>query len=427
MTTQPSFIIVGGGLAGAIAAEILREEGFDGRIILLGDEPHRPYERPPLSKDYLQGKADRDSIFAHPEPWYADHAVELRLGTAVTSLDPAARTVTTATGVQLDYDKLLLTTGSTPRRLSEPGADLDGVHYLRSVDDSERIKAGFAQAQRVAIIGGGWIGLETAAAARNAGLDVTLLEHAELPLLRVLGPETAPIFADLHRDHGVDLRSQVAVAEFTGKNGAVTGVILNDGSRIDADMVLVGVGITPNTQLAAQAGLKIDNGIIVDEHLRTSDVNIFAAGDVANAYNPRLGRHIRVEHWANARRQGATAGKAMLGQDAVDARPSYFFTDQYDLSMEYTGDISPSGYDQVIFRRYPDPRQLIVFWLSEQRVQAGMNINIWDVAEDIERLVQSPHRADTDDLADPDIPLASLLPPASRTRVAQLVTPPSNG
>jgi 3-phenylpropionate/trans-cinnamate dioxygenase ferredoxin reductase component len=409
MTTQPSFIIVGGGLAGAIAAQTLREEGFDGRITLLGEEPHRPYERPPLSKDYLQGKTERDSIFAHPEPWYADHAVELRLGTAVTSLDPALRTVTTASGVQLGYDKLLLTTGSTPRRLSVPGADLDGVHYLRSVDDSERIKTGFAQAHRVAIIGAGWIGLETAAAARNAGLDVTLLERSQLPLLRVLGPETAPIFADLHRDHGVDLRSQAAVAELTGKNGAVTGVVLNDGSRIDADMVLVGVGITPNSQLAAEARLDVDNGILVDEHLRTSDVNIFAAGDVANAYNPRLDRHIRVEHWANARRQGATAGKAMLGQDAVDARPSYFFTDQYDLSMEYTGDIGPSGYDQVIFRRYPDVRQLIVFWLSEQRVQAGMNLNIWDVADDIERLVQSSQPANTDDLADAGIPLASLL------------------
>jgi 3-phenylpropionate/trans-cinnamate dioxygenase ferredoxin reductase component len=409
MTTQPGFIIVGGGLAGALAAETLREEGFDGSITLLGEEPHRPYERPPLSKDYLQGKAARDSIFAHPEPWYADHAVELRLGTAVTSLDPALRTVTTATGEQLGYDKLLLTTGSTPRRLNVPGADLDGVHYLRSVDDSERIKAGFDQAHRVAIIGAGWIGLETAAAARNAGVDVTLLERSELPLLHVLGPETAPIFADLHRDHGVDLRSQVAVAELSGRNGAVTGVILSDGSRIEADMVLVGVGITPNTQLAAQAGLDVDNGILVDEHLRSSDVNIFAAGDVANAYNPRLGRHLRVEHWANARRQGAVAGKTMLGQDAIDARPSYFFTDQYDLSMEYTGDIGPSGYDQVIFRRYPDPRQLIIFWLSEQRVQAGMNINIWDVADDIERLVQSPHPANTDDLADPDIPLASLL------------------
>jgi 3-phenylpropionate/trans-cinnamate dioxygenase ferredoxin reductase component len=409
VTTQPSFIIVGGGLAGALAAETLREEGFDGRITLLGEEPHRPYERPPLSKDYLQGKADRDSIFAHPEPWYADHAVELRLGTAVTSLDPASRTVTTASGVQLGYDKLLLTTGSTPRRISVPGADLDGMRYLRSVDDSERIKAGFAQAHRVAIIGAGWIGLETGAAARNAGVEVALLERSELPLLHVLGPETAPIFADLHRDHGVDLRSQVAVAELTGRNGAVTAVILSDESRIDADMVLVGVGITPNTQLAVAAGLDVDNGILVDEHLRSSDPNIFAAGDVANAYNPRLGRHIRVEHWANARRQGATAGKAMLGQDAVDARPSYFFTDQYDLSMEYTGDIGPSGYDRVIFRRYPDPRQLIVFWLSEQRIQAGMNINIWDVADDIERLVESPHPAITDDLADPGIPLDSVL------------------
>ena len=405
MTTQPGFIIVGGGLAGALAAETLREEGFDGRITLLCEEPHRPYERPPLSKDYLHGKAARDSIFAHPEPWYADHAVELRLGTAVTSLDPALRTVTTATGEQLGYDKLLLTTGSTPRRLKVPGADLDGVHYLRSVDDSERIKAGFDQAHRVAIIGAGWIGLETAAAARNAGVDVTLLERSELPLLHVLGPETAPIFADLHRDHGVDLRSQVAVAELSGRNGAVTGVILSDGSRIEADMVLVGVGITPNTQLAAHANLDVDNGILVDERLRSSDVNIFAAGDVANAYNPRLGRHLRVEHWANARRQGAVAGKTMLGQDAIDARPSYFFTDQYDLSMEYTGDIGPSGYDRVIFRRHADPRELIVFWLHKQRVHAGMNVNIWDVADDIERLIESARPVNTDDLADPGIPL----------------------
>jgi 3-phenylpropionate/trans-cinnamate dioxygenase ferredoxin reductase subunit len=279
------------------------------------------------------------------------------------------------------------------------------VHYLRSVDDSERIKAGFDQAHRVATIGAGWIGLETAAAARNAGVDVTLLERSELPLLHVLGPETAPIFADLHRDHGVDLRSQVAVAELSGRNGAVTGVILSDGSRIEADMVLVGVGITPNTQLAAHANLDVDNGILVDERLRSSDVNIFAAGDVANAYNPRLGRHLRVEHWANARRQGAVAGKTMLGQDAIDARPSYFFTDQYDLSMEYTGDIGPSGYDRVIFRRHADPRELIVFWLHKQRVQAGMNVNIWDVADDIERLIESARPVNTDDLADPGIPL----------------------
>jgi 3-phenylpropionate/trans-cinnamate dioxygenase ferredoxin reductase subunit len=409
MTTEPNFIIVGGGLAGAIAAQTLREEGFDERITLLGEESNRPYERPPLSKDYLQGNTDRDSIFVHPESWYADHAVELRLGAPVTSLDPALRTVTTATGVQLGYDKLLLATGSTPRRVSVPGADFDGVRYLRRVEDSERIKAGFARAQRVAIIGAGWIGLETAAAARNAGLDVTLLEASELPLLRVLGPEVAPIFADLHRDHGVNLRCQVAVAKLTGGNGAVTGVTLRDGSRIDAGLVLVGGGITPTSQLAVEAGLKVDNGIVVDEHLRTSDPDIFAAGDVAHAYNPRLGRHIRVEHWANARRQGVTAAKAMLGQDAVDSRPSYFFSDQYDLGMEYTGDIGPSGYDRVIFRRHADSRQVIVFWLHEQRVQAGMNINIWDVADDIEQLIQSPRPVDLDDLANPGIPLASLI------------------
>ena len=286
MTTARTFLIVGSGLAGAIAAQTLREEGFDGTITLLGEEPHHPYDRPPLSTDSLQGKADRDSIFVHPESWYIDHAVELCLGAAVTSLDPASRTVTTATGARLGYDMLLLATGSAPRRLSVPGSDLKGVHYLRSVEDSDRIKAGFAQTQRVAIIRAGWIGLESAAAARQAGLDVTLLEPAAMPLLRVLGPEAAPVFASLHRDHGVDLRCQVAVTELIGRNGSVTGVNLSDGSRIDADLVLIGIGILPNSELAAMAGLSVADGIIVDEHLRTSDANIFAAGDVANAYNP---------------------------------------------------------------------------------------------------------------------------------------------
>jgi 3-phenylpropionate/trans-cinnamate dioxygenase ferredoxin reductase component len=408
MNTKPSFIIVGGGLAGALAAQTLREEGFDGSITLLGQEPNAPYERPPLSKDYLQGKADRDSIFVHAEPWYAEHGVDLSLGSVVTSLDPAARTVTTDTGAQLHFDKLLLATGSKPRRLEVPGADFDGVYYLRNVEDSERIKIEFARARRAVIIGAGWIGLETAAAARAAGLDVTLLVSGDLPLQRVLGPEVAPIFDELHRSHGVDLRYRTTAAELTGRHGQVTGVILSDETRIDADMIIVGIGAVPRTELAAAAGLKINNGIVVDEKLRTSDPDIFAAGDIAHAYSPRLGRHIRVEHWANARRQGVVAAKAMLGQDAVDLRPSYFYTDQYDLSMEYTGDIGPAGYDRVTFRRYADSSQLIVFWLYEQRVQAGMNINIWDVAEDIERLVQSARPINVDDLADPDVPLASL-------------------
>jgi 3-phenylpropionate/trans-cinnamate dioxygenase ferredoxin reductase component len=409
MNNKPSLIIVGGGMAGAIAAQTLREEGFDGSITLFGQEPNVPYERPPLSKDYLQGNAERDSIFVHPESWYAEHDVELSLGDAVTSLDPAARTVTTSTGTQLRYDKLLLATGSTPRRLSVPGADLSGVYYLRNVEDSDRIKIEFSRAKRVVIIGGGWIGLETAAAASAAGLDVTVLEGGDMPLLHVLGPEVAPIFAELHRSHGVDLRYRATALELTGRDGKATGVTLGDGTRIDADMIIVGIGAIPRTELAAAAGLKIDNGIVVDEHLRTSDPDIFAAGDIADAYNPRLGRHIRVEHWANARRQGAVAAKAMLGQDAVDVRPSYFFTDQYDLGMEYTGDIGPAGYDRVVFRGHPDAREVIVFWLYEQRIQAGMNINIWDVADDIERLIQSARPINPDDLADPAIPLASFL------------------
>ena len=408
MNTQPSFVIVGGGMAGAIAAQTLREEGFDGKITLLGQEPNAPYERPPLSKDYLQGKAERDSIFVHPEPSYAEHAVELSLGSAVTSLDPASRTVTTATGERMSYDKLLLATGSKPRHLDVPGADLDGAYYLRNVEDSDGLKIKFADANRVVIIGAGWIGLETAAAARAGGLDVTLLVSGDLPLEHVLGPEVAPIFDELHRSHGVDLRYRTTAVELTGRHGTVTGVMLSDGTRIDADMIIVGVGVAPRTELAAAAGLKIDNGIVVDEHLRTSDPDIFAGGDIAQTYSPRLGRHIRVEHWANARRQGAVAAKAMLDQDAVDVRPSYFFTDQYDLSMEYTGDIGPTGYDRVIFRRHADSNEMIVFWLYEQRIQAGMNINIWDVADDIDRLIQSARPINADDLGNPAIPLATL-------------------
>lgn len=401
-------MIVGAGLAGAKAAQALREEGFGGRITLLGDEPDRPYERPPLSKDYLQGKTERDSVFVHPDGWYAEHDVDLRLGVEVTSLDPAAHEVTTAAGDRLGYDRMLLATGSTPRRLTVPGAELDGVHYLRRLADSDRIRAAFDQARRVAVVGAGWIGLETAAAARGAGLEVTLLESAELPLLRILGPQVARVFADLHREHGVDLRCGVQVDALTGADGAVTGVRLGDGAVVDADVVLVGVGITPNEGLAAHAGLDVGDGITVDQHLRTSDPDVFAAGDVANAYHPRLGRHIRVEHWANARRQAAVAAKSMLGQDAVYDRLPYFFSDQYDLGMEYTGHAGPDGHDHVVFRGSPDEGEFIVFWLSERRVLAGMNVNSWEAAGPIEELIRSGRTVEADRLADPGIPLEEL-------------------
>ena len=315
MSGSSAYVIAGAGLAGAKAAETLRGEGFDGPVVLIGDEAERPYERPPLSKDYLLGKAERETIYVHPESWYADNDVQLRLGVPVAGIDRAAHEVALADGTRIGYARLLLATGSSPRRLPVPGAGTDGVLYLRRVDDSDRIKATFQGASRIAVIGAGWIGLETAAAARAAGVEVTILEAAELPLLRVLGAEVARVFAGLHREQGVDLRFGVQVSEITNAGGRVTGVRLADGSQVQADAVIVGVGITPNTQLAEAAGLETGNGVVVDAALRSSDPDVFAAGDVARALHPLLGQHIRVEHWANALNQPQAAARAMLGQD----------------------------------------------------------------------------------------------------------------
>lgn len=402
-------VIVGASLGGAKAAEALREAGYRGGIVLIGEEHERPYERPPLSKGYLLGKEAREKIYVHQPQWYAEHDVTLRLGTPVVSIDPAGHTVTLADDGQVEYRKLLLTTGSVPRRLPVPGADQDGVLYLRRVEDSDRIKAALRPGARIAVIGAGWIGLEVAAAAREAGAEVTVLEALELPLLRVLGREVAQVFADLHREHGVDLRFGVKVAELTGEGGTVNGVRLADGSTVAADAVVVGIGIAPATGLAEAAGLEIDNGIKTDQHLRTSDPDVHAAGDVANAYHPLFGRHVRVEHWANALNQPQTAARAMLGQqDAVYDRVPYFFTDQYDLGMEYVGYVEPDGYDQVVFRGDPSTREFIAFWLSGGRVLAGMNVNVWDVTDPIRELVRSGRVVDTKALADPDVPLGGL-------------------
>jgi 3-phenylpropionate/trans-cinnamate dioxygenase ferredoxin reductase component len=403
-----TLVVVGASLAGATAATSLREEGFDGRIVLVGEEHERPYERPPLSKSYLQGKSEKEKIYVHPLDWYAAHDVDLRLGTRVTRIDPATHRLTLDDGPQLAYDKLLLATGSSPRRLPVPGADLDGVLYLRTVGDSERTKGTLGSASRLVVIGAGWIGLEVTAAARLAGVEVTLVETLELPLLRVLGREVAEIFAALHRDHGVDLRFGAQVQEITGRDGRVAGVRLAEGGHVDAEAVVVGVGITPNTELADAAGLRVDDGIVVDDHLRSSDADIYAAGDVASAFHPLFGRHIRVEHWANAFNQPRTAAKAMVGGDAVYDRVPYFFTDQYDLGMEYSGYVEPGGYDEVAFRGDRDGGEFIAFWLQDGRVLAGMNVNVWDVTDDIQALVRSGHPVDKGRLVDPDVPLADL-------------------
>ncbi|NGO49011.1 NAD(P)/FAD-dependent oxidoreductase [Streptomyces ureilyticus] len=409
MAANTGLVIVGAGQAGAKAAQTLREEGFDGPIVLFGEENQHPYERPPLSKGYLLGKEERETVYVHPPQWYIKHDIDLRLGATVTAIDPAGHEVTLADGSRIGYAKLLLTTGSSPRRLPVPGADLEGVHYLRRLADSDRIKEAFRSASRIAVIGAGWIGLETAAAARAAGVEVTVLETAELPLLRVLGREVSQIFAALHTDHGVDLRCGVQVAEITGDAGRASGVLLGDGSRIGADAVIVGVGVTPNTQLATAAGLDVGNGIRVDADLRTSHPDIYAAGDVADAFHPLLGRHIRVEHWANALNQPQVAAKAMLGRGVMYDRIPYFFTDQYDLGMEYTGYVEPGGYDQVVFRGRTDTREFIAFWLAEGRVLAGMNVNVWDVTDPLRALVTSGEPVDPTRLADPDVPLSGLL------------------
>jgi len=409
MSTDTTHVIVGASLAGAKAAEALRAEGFDGRIVLIGEESERPYERPPLSKDYLLGKADRETMYVHPQEWYPEHDVDLRLGVAVTSIDRAAHEVSLADGSRTGYAKLLLATGSSPRRLPVPGDDLDGVFYLRRVGDSDRIKAAFQEASRVVVIGAGWIGLETAAAARAADAEVTVLEVAELPLQRVLGRQVAQVFAALHRDNGVDLRGGVQVTEITGSGGKADGVRLADGGHVGADMVIVGVGITPNCELASAAGLEIDNGIWVNAQLRSSDPDIFAAGDVANAFHPLLGKHIRVEHWANALNQPQTAARSMLGQDAAYDLVPYFYTDQYDLGMEYAGYVEPDGYDQVVFRGDVEGREFIAFWLGDRgRVLAGMNVNVWDVNDAIQALVRSGQPVDVEALRDPGTSLESL-------------------
>jgi NADPH-dependent 2,4-dienoyl-CoA reductase/sulfur reductase-like enzyme len=407
MPASQTYVIVGASLAGAKAAQTLRAEGFDGAVVLLGAEAERPYERPPLSKDLLAGKAQRDSVFVHEPGWYADHDVDLRLATRATSIDRAARQVRLEDGSAVGYTRLLLTTGSSPRRLPVPGADLDGVLYLRTLTDSEALSAAFRRGGAVVIAGAGWIGLEAAAAARQAGCDVTIVDPDPVPLYRWVGPELGEIFAGLHRSHDVTFRLGESVTELRG-SGSVSQVVTSAGTQIPADLVIAGIGAAPNTGLAADAGLDVDNGVLVDQSLCSSDPDIFAAGDVANAFNPLLGHRIRVEHWSNALNGGPAAARAMLGQQVSYDRVPYFFSDQYDLGMEAAGVPEPGGYDEVVYRGEPQSLEFIAFWLNEGLVVAGMNVNVWDVNDGIQSLIKSGTPVAPARLADPDVPFADL-------------------
>ena len=407
MADNRVFVVVGGGLAGAKAVEALRDKGFEGQLVLFAAERHLPYERPPLSKDYLKTGEKLEDAFVHDQRWYDEHHIELHLGTTIAAVDGRAHEVVAESGERQGYSRLLLATGSSPRRLSLPGADLDGVLYLRTIEDSDRLRAAFQPGRKVVFIGGGWIGLEAASAARDAGADVTVLEALELPLVRVLGPEVAQVFADLHREHGVDLRTSVQVAGVEGgDDGSVAAVLLADGTRLAADAVVVGIGAVPNLDLAAGAGVAVDNGVLVDAQGRTSDPDVFAAGDIANHELPVLGRRVRVEHWATALNQPAAVAAGMLDQDGAYDELPYFYTDQYDLGMEYIGLGGPD--DEVVVRGDLARREFIAFWLREGRVVAGMNVNVWDVIDDIKAIIRAGAEVDRTRLADPGVPLSNF-------------------
>jgi NADPH-dependent 2,4-dienoyl-CoA reductase/sulfur reductase-like enzyme len=419
MPSPQTYVIVGASLAGAKAAETLRGEGFDGAIVLIGAEAERPYERPPLSKDVLLGQKTPDAAFVHEAGWYAKHDVDLRLGTRVTSVDRAARQVRLEDGSAVGYTRLLLTTGASARRLPVPGADLDGLMYLRTMPESAALVARLKQGGHVVIAGAGWIGLEAAAAARQAGCEVTVVEHEPVPLSRSIGPELGEVFGRLHRAHGVTFRLGERVAELRGDpargsvapgqpRGTVRQVVTSAGTVLDADFVLAGIGAVPNVSLGAEAGLDVEDGILVDASLRTSDPDIFAAGDVAKAFNPLLGRRITLQHWSNALNGGPAAARAMLGQEVSYDRVPYFFTDQYDLGMETAGLPEPGTYDRVAYRGDPESGEFIAFWLSGGSVVAGMNVNVWDVNDTIQALIRAGGAVDVARLTDPDVPLGEV-------------------
>lgn len=411
--TDGAIVIVGGGLAGARAAEGARTAGYDGPLVIVGAEPVPPYIRPPLSKEFLAGTGERDAIDVHPRAWYEEHRVELRLGRRAERLDPGAHEIALDDGSVLRYDRALLATGAAPRRFGGSGGDLDGVHLLRTVDDSVALRTALAPGgRRVVIIGAGWIGLEVAAAARGHGNDVVVLGLESVPLETAIGDDAGAVFAALHREHGVDLRMSTSVARIIGDDGRASGVELEGGEVVPADVVVVGIGAVPRTALAEAAGLEVDDGVVTDAAFRTSDADVLAVGDVASVFLPFLGSRLRTEHWANARHAGRAAGRSLAGAAVEYDEIPYFYTDQYDLGMEYSGYGPLAAGVAPLFRGDREAREFVAFWLLDDRVVAGMNVNVWDVNTTVQRLIRSRAVIDRVRLADPAVPLEALVGPA---------------
>jgi NADPH-dependent 2,4-dienoyl-CoA reductase/sulfur reductase-like enzyme len=369
-------------------------------------EHHEPYERPPLTKGLLLGAASPTDTLVHADSFHVDHEIDVLLGAAATDIDLDGQTVTLAGGRALRYDRLILATGSTPRRPPIPGSDLSGVSTMRTLDDALALRDRLLPGRRVVVIGASWIGTEVAASARQRGCEVAMVDPNSSPVERVLGPLVGSTFARLHTDHGVELHMGVGLDRIVG-DGALTGVQLSDGSLLDADTVVLGVGVTPNVELAQRCGLAVEGGVLVDTTLQTDRVGVFAAGDIANAEHPTLGTRVRVEHWANALHQGLTAGANAAGESRVYDRIPYFFSDQYDTGMEYSG--WPLPWDEVVVRGDPASGAFVAFYLRDRTVIGGINVNVWDVNDHVQALIRSAARVDVDVLADVDVDPATWI------------------
>jgi 3-phenylpropionate/trans-cinnamate dioxygenase ferredoxin reductase component len=396
MNNPQSIVIVGGGLAGANAAFALRELGYERRVTVIGEESSLPYERPPMSKEYLRGEKSLEEAFVKPADEYSGKNIELLTGRRAVKLDAGRREITLNDETTLSYDAVLLATGSAPRKLDAPGAELKGVHYLRNVEDAHAIRNAANEAQSVVVIGGGWIGTEVAASLRQLGRNVSLVALPPGPLEHVLGSEVAGVYQRLHKEHGTPIIIG-RVAELAGTD-RVTEVVLSDGQRLPADLVVAGVGAAARVDLAAGAGLHVHGGgVQVDQFLQTSVPEVFAAGDIASAWHPRFGRHIRIEHWDNAIEQGKVAAANMLGQRQAYDRTPYFYSDQFDLGMEYRG--YARSWDRVVIRGDLDAREFDAFWVKDGHVVAAMNANRWDDAAELQELVDNQAPADIEKLA----------------------------
>ncbi len=416
-STEEDLVIIGAGQAGGELAVAVRQGGYAGRITLVGEEAFLPYQRPPLSKTYLAGAVARNSLFAKQEAAYAKAAVELRLGVRAVGIDRTAKSVALSDGGTLPYGRLVLACGGRPRPLVVEGLDgtrqPSNLHYLRTIDDVDRIRAQFRPGARLVIVGGGYIGLEVAAAARKHGLEVTLLEAMPRVLERVTAPMVSGFYERLHREAGVDLRTEAGVQRvlLDAVEDSVRTVICTDGSELSADLVVVGIGLIPNTELAAAAGLAVDNGIVVDEFTRSSDPDIFALGDCANHPNPIYGRRIRLESVPNALEQSRVTAAVLCGKPRAYASVPWFWSDQYDLKLQMAG--LSQGHDEAVLRGSLETRSFIVFYLHEGRILAADAVNRPQEFMLSRRLIAERIPVDSRALADDGIPLKALLETAA--------------